>query len=579
MRPADHSRMVFFRLNSSRLMWIYPLLLSLLPVFFLVACSRESPPHDESASSQKVAASSPVEQGRQPRYGGIYRRPLRNEPPTLDPAFVTDIFAITVTNEIFDGLVQFDGDLNVLPALARSWEGSRDGLTWTFHLREKAQFHNGRVVTAHDVVYSFTRMLNPAMKSPNAWLFEKVKGAEAFRRGEASTVSGFEVKDEHTLTITLAEPFAPFITLLGMAQARVVPREEVERAGNEFGRHPVGTGPFRFVRWEKGKAITLEANPVYFEGRPYLDGIRFVLFSGSDTTHIFQEFAANRLEDAYIPLPQRSQLIQDSRFTLVRKPTLSLLHIGMNNTIPPLNDPKVRQALNYAINRERINREIRQNRFEIATGILPPGMPGYNPKLAGYRYNPEKARQLLAEAGYPEGRGFPVLELWTSAKSAVVRQEHEAIQRDLAAIGVQVELKFAPNWATFLEMLKQGKAPLYRRAWYADFPDPDNFLYVLLYSESANNYSRYHNPQVDTLLRQARAETDYLKRIEIYREAERIIMQDAPWINLVYYTYEHLFQPYVRGIEINALGEMSIPMKKIWLDKASAEMQSALRKE
>jgi peptide/nickel transport system substrate-binding protein/oligopeptide transport system substrate-binding protein len=532
---------------------------TLFLLLLLSGCSQESSKQGKQ-DAQKTAQtpSTTSKEETKSRYGGIYRRPLRNEPPTLDPVMVTDIYAVTVANEIFDGLVQFDGDLNVLPALAQSWEGSRDGLTWTFRLREGVKFHNGRVVTIQDVIYSFTRLLDPTLKSPNSWLFERVKGAQEYNRGEASAVTGFEMIDEKTLKITLAEPFAPFITLLGMTQARIVPREEVEKEGEQFGHHPVGTGPFRFASWEEKKVITLEANPEYFEGRPYLDGIRFVLFSGATLEQIFQEFAEYRLENSYIPLNKRSELIKDPRFTFV-------------------NNQKVRQALNYALDKVKMNQEIHQNRFVIATGILPPGMPGHNPELLGYSYNPEKAKQLLAEAGYPEGKGLPELELWTSAKTGFVKQEHEAIQKDLAAIGVTIHLKYAPDWATFLDMLTQGKAPMYRYAWYADFPDPDNFLYVLLYSNSANNYARYKNPQVDALLIQARAEIDYLERIKLYREAEKIAIEDAPWINLVYSTYEHLFQPSVRGIEVNALGETSISMKKIWLDKPPDDVKSISR--
>ncbi len=552
--------------------------LTFLLTLFLLACSQESPNQGKEAPSKSINLSSPdYNQEKKSRYGGIYRRPLENEPLTLDPALMTDIYAFIVANEIFDGLVQFDADLNVLPALAQSWEGSRDGLTWTFRLREGVKFHNGRLLTPQDIVYSFSRLLDPKVKSPNVWLFERVKGAKEYLQGKTSTVTGIEVVDEQTLKITLAEPFAPFITLLGMTQARIVPKEEVEKRGEGFGRHPIGSGPFQFVRWEEKKAIILQANSEYFEGRPYLDGIHFIPFSGLSTAEMVQEFLAGNLEDTFVPPDRSNDLSKDRRFKFVKKPTLSLLHIGLNNTIPPLNNRKVRQALNYAIDRVRINRELRQNRFEIATGILPPGMPGYNPELKGYPYNPHKAKQLLAEAGYPEGRGLPELELWTSARTAVVREEHEAIQKDLAALGVTVHLKYAPDWPTFLEMLTQGKVPMYRYAWYADFPDPDNFLYVLLFSESPNNYARYKNPKVDALLTQARAETDYLQRIKLYREAEDLIMQDAPWINLVYYTYEQLFQPYVQGIEVNALGEISIPMKKIWLDKPNGEISSALR--
>jgi peptide/nickel transport system substrate-binding protein/oligopeptide transport system substrate-binding protein len=194
-------------------------------------------------------------------------------------------------------------------------------------------------------------------------------------------------------------------------------------------------------------------------------------------------------------------------------------------------------------------------------------MPGSNPDLAGYTYDPARARQLLAEAGYPGGKDLPPLELWTTSTSTAVLQEHETIKRDLESLGIKVELFTAPSWKQYKTAVL-GKRPgaIYRTSWFADFPDPDNFLFSLFHSQSTNNYSHYSNAAVDQLLEQARSEGDYLKRIQLYRQAEALIMTDAPAVNLVYYTFETLFQPYVQGIELNALGEHSIPIKKIWLD-------------
>jgi peptide/nickel transport system substrate-binding protein/oligopeptide transport system substrate-binding protein len=194
-------------------------------------------------------------------------------------------------------------------------------------------------------------------------------------------------------------------------------------------------------------------------------------------------------------------------------------------------------------------------------------MPGYNPDFVPYIYSVSRAKALLAEAGYPEGKGLPSLELWTSAKSAAVRQEHEAIQRDLAQVGIQVELRTAENWQQYTTTIL-GKRPgaMYRYSWFADFPDPDNFLFPLFHSQSTDNYAHYSNPEVDRLLDEARSEGDYLKRMRLYRQLEALIMADAPVVNLVYHTFEHLLQPYVHGIELNGLGERYIPMTKIWLD-------------
>jgi peptide/nickel transport system substrate-binding protein len=502
-----------------------------------------------------------------PTSGGTYHKALQQEPLTLDPAFLTDIYATPVALQIFDGLVQFDANLNVVPSIAKSWEASRDGLVWTFHLRQGVKFHHGREVHAEDFVYTFTRILDPRTASPRAWLFERVQGAAQFRAGEAERVEGLQALDAYTLQITLSQPYAPFITLLGMAQAQVVPREEVQRLGAAFGRRPVGTGPFRFVHWVAGEEITLEANEVYFEGRPFLDRLHYRLMTNYQ--NILAEFAQGALEDVDLTLTSQegTPLSSDPRFRFVRKPLLTTAFLWLNMGHGPLSRRKVRQAINYAIDREAMISTIRQNRHVQARGILPLGMPGYNPDLVGYAFNLSHARQLLAEAGYPEGKDLPPLELWTSSKHTAVLQEQEAIKQNLERLGIRVELFTAQNWNQFrTEVVGKHLGAMYRYSWFADFPDPDNFLFSLFHSQSSENCANYSNPVVDHLLEQARSEGDYLKRIELYRQAEKLIMTDAPVVNLMYYTGEYLFQPYVQGIELNALGARYIPMKKIWLD-------------
>jgi peptide/nickel transport system substrate-binding protein/oligopeptide transport system substrate-binding protein len=492
---------------------------------------------------------------------------LWDDPLALDPALGTDVYAISVIQQLFDGLVQFDADLNVIPSLARAWSASRDGKSWTFYLRPGVTFHNGREVTANDVVYSFTRLLDPHLKSPLAWVFEHVQGTREFLAGTAARVSGLRTLDNYTVEIHLSQPYAPFVSMLGMAQAKIVPQEEVERLGAAFGRQPVGTGPFRFVSWVVGKEVVLQANEAYFEGRPFLDRLYCQIFPAYDLQASLAAFEQGRLEDTMVPAAERQRLLREPRYRFFRKPILGTLLLGMDTRHAPLNNPKVRKAINYAINREFMNSTIRQHRYVQAQGILPPGMPGYHPELPGYTYNPQRARELLAEAGYPGGQGLPKLELWSSVVSPEARAEHEAIQRDLQQVGLTVETHTAENWEHYKTgVLGQRPQALYRYAWYADFPDPDNFLFVLFHSQSANNFASYNNPEVDRLLEQARGENDYLQRLQMYRRAEELIMADAPTVNLLYYTFEHLFQPYVRGIELNALGEPYIPMKKIWLD-------------
>jgi peptide/nickel transport system substrate-binding protein/oligopeptide transport system substrate-binding protein len=279
-------------------------------------------------------------------------------------------------------------------------------------------------------------------------------------------------------------------------------------------------------------------------------------------------FERGELEESPIPPERRKELLESGKYTVVRKPTLGLRLYGFNLDLPPFNQRKVRQAFNYAIDKTRLNQEMLEKRHTVARGILPPGMPGYNPEIQGYRYDPAKARTLLAQAGYPEGRGSPVVTLSSSVKSTIARQDYEAVQQFLASVGVQVDSREFESWPAFEQAMQRGELQMFRYAWFADYPDPDNFLYPLFYSQSPNNYFRYANPEVDRLLDDARGETDDLRRVELYRQAEQRILHDAPGVMLMFHTYEGLFQPYVTGVEVSALGEPYIQMRKIHMKPA-----------
>jgi peptide/nickel transport system substrate-binding protein/oligopeptide transport system substrate-binding protein len=497
--------------------------------------------------------------------GGVYRRPLANDPASLDPAKIADAYAVAIANQVFDGLVEFDARLNILPALAQSWSASRDGLVWTFNLRQGVRFHNGREMNADDVVYSFSRFLDPAVGSRRSWFLDKVKGAAAFREGKTNRLDGIHALDRYTVQIILSEPFAPFVSLLGLPHLSVVPREEVERLGADFATAPVGTGPFRFVDWTRGREIVLEANEHYFRGRPTLDRVHFVIFPGAMWNDMLEAFERGELEESPIPPERRDELLKTTKYKVIRKPLLSIRFLGFNLEQPPFDRVEVRRAFNYAVDRARLNQEVQGGRYVVPAGILPPGMPGYNPEVQGYQYNPEEAKRLLAQAGYPEGKGLDPVTLSSSVKALEIRLESKSVQRFLADIGVRVELRDFDTWPAFQQALQQGSVQMFRYGWYADYPDPDNFLYFLFHSRSRDNYFRYRNPRVDQLLEEARRETNDLRRVKLYREAEQLILDDAPGIMLLHHTYEGLFQPYVEGVEVSALGEWYIPMWKIHL--------------
>jgi peptide/nickel transport system substrate-binding protein/oligopeptide transport system substrate-binding protein len=508
------------------------------------------------------------------QFGGTFRRGLGDNPSILDPAFVTDTYGGAVGRQIFDGLVQFDAHLKPLPAIAEFWEAAPDGCIWTFTLRRGMTFHHGREVTAHDVVYSFTRLLNPQQPLPVTELFRRIQGAKEFMQGKTHHVERLKAVDRYTFQIVLEEPLASLLAVLGLYNTMVVPREEVEKPGGHFGRAPVGTGPFKFVRWEPNQEIVLAANDQYYEGRPFLDTVVFKIRVGSKMEEMFAEFLQGNLEETIIPGGKTEEVRTDPKYRQyqrVHKPTLILLYFGFNTRVKPFDDRRVRQAFNYAVNKEAIVREITQRGSLPATGALPPGMPGHDPDLQGYDYQPEKAKRLLAEAGYPDGVGFPVVQLWSNETAESTKAELAAYQRYLAEVGVQVEIRFAPDWPAYTAMLEQGTLSMFRLVWTADIPDPDNMLSPLLHSTSATNRTFYRHPLVDQLLEQAREKLPYAQRTALYREVERLVLEDAPWIPQHYSVFEYLYQPYVQGVEVSLLGKRVIPLKKIWLKQRLAE--------
>jgi oligopeptide transport system substrate-binding protein len=503
----------------------------------------------------------------EPRNGAaVYRRPLGNDPVTLDPARASDIYSRSVSQQIFDGLVQFDQTLTITPALAQFWKASRDGLTWTFQLRKGVKFHHGREVTAEDVVYSLTRLLDPAVKSGAADAFTHIKGAPEFRDGRAKSVAGLVAVNRHTVQIELTEAPVPLVSVLAVGHAKIVPKEIVELTGEAFGSQPVGTGPFRFLRWERGKEIVLAANPDYFGGVPKLSRIAYRIFPGDQVDTMYNELRKGNLEDTPVPTRNYRRVIADPGHVYVKRPMFSLRHYGFNTRVKPFDDRRVRQALIYAIDRQALVEEAFLGRYTPARGILPPGTQGFNPSLRGYLHDPARARELLAQAGYPGGRGLPSVVIWSGAKHDAILREHEMIRRSLESVGVHVEFEYLTDWPAFSRMLDERKMPVFLHAWFADVPDPDNFLFKLFHSKSPRNFFNYANPIVDDLLAQARGAADPQKRVELYRQAEQLIVSDAPTIPVWHYTYERLFQPYVKSVEVSGLGDPYIPLRKVWLE-------------
>lgn len=501
-------------------------------------------------------------------YGGEYRAPLNSEPTTLDPALFSDIYAMQVANNLFDGLAEFDQDMNLVPAIAKRWKISRDHRTYTFILRPDVHFHNGRAVTAEDFVYSFTRLLDPELKSPAVSFFLNIAGGRAYNEGRSDKVSGLSAPKPDLLKIQLEKPFAPFISILAMANAKVVPKEAM---GPEFGNHPIGTGAFRFVEWNPGEHILLGANPDYFAGRPYLDKVHFHIYPNIEWEQIFTDFQQGRLEHTSIPSAQYARItaqpVPADKYQFISIPGLNIVYVGMNLNIAPFNDVRVRQAINYAVDTQSIVEDITKRGTRHARGILPPGIAGFDPNFRGYGYDPERARALLAEAGYPDGAGFPTIRLWTVSKSEGVHKELLAYKHYLGEVGLNVEINTADSWKSFVQVINSGNAEMFYAAWYADYPDADNFFYPLAHSKSRTNRMRFQDAQVDELLERARTETDYLERAALYKSIEQRVMQNAPMVSQHINSNNYLFRSWVRGADMSHLGVIYLPLRTVWFDQ------------
>ena len=488
----------------------------------------------------------------------VLRIAVPSDPRSLDPAIAYDVVTWPLVRTLFHGLVDYDDDLNLVPWHARSWTISEDGRTITFKLRQDIRFSNGRPITSEDFAYSLQRILNPAVKSPGQGFYRNIAGARAFQDGSADRVSGLRTPDLETLEIELVQPDLPFLYCIAMPFAYAVPREEVERHGDEFGRYPVGSGPFTLARWQRGTGLRLEKNPGYYRA----DDIRLeaidLMVGGDETLHMMM-FERGELDIASVT----STGIPDADFIRVmndpvlskrvaHQPLNAIQYLSMNTELPPFDNVNVRRAVNHAIDRERIVGLI-SDRGIPARGVLPPGMPGFNEALAGYDHDPEKARTLLEEAGFTEGF---TTELMVTAQSGIDSKIGQAVQQDLAEVGITVEIRPVTGPTRIEATGRRGAVPFATFGWYQDYPDPSNFLDVLLNGNRitevhSTNVAFYDNERVNALLNEASSSTDQAHRLALYQEAERLIVDDAPWVFLYYPQMYLLRQPWLKGLKLN----------------------------
>lgn len=477
-----------------------------------------------------------------PQQGGDIIVTYKDDIATLDPAIGYDWVNWSMIKSLYSRLMDYEpGTANLIPSLAETFGVSDDGLTYTFKLRKGVKFTNGREVVASDVKYSIERAVNPKTQGPGAGFFGSIKGYEDVTGGKTTTLEGIAAPDDSTVIFHLSRPDATFLHVLAINFASVVPHEAVEAAGGDFGKKPVGSGTFVLKDWTIGQHLVFERNPDYFvKDMPYID--KFTVEVGQEPLVALLRLQKGEVDIAGDGIPPAKFLeiknSADGPKMIVDGQQLQTGYITLNTKVKPLDNLKVRQALNMAINKDRITR-ILNGRATAANQPLPPLMPGYDKSFTGYAYDVEKAKALLAEAGFPTGFETVLYSTNTDPQPRIA----QAIQQDLAAVGVKAEVRALAQANVIAAGGTEGEAPMIwsgGMAWIADFPDPSNFYGPILGCSGAVpggwNWSWYCNQDIDKRAVAADSMSDPAKVAERSATWGKIftdIMADAPWIPLI----------------------------------------------
>lgn len=500
----------------------------------------------------------------QPRLGGTLRiKPFgRVFKPELDPKNHSIYY---VLEQLYDGLVRLDNNYNVVPALAEYWVISGEGRICTFTLRKGVRFHHGREMTADDVKFSLERLLR---KEPNAfyaqYFLNKVVGAEAFWAGKAAEVTGFRARDRYTFEIEWRDPYVSGLYLLSMPFCKVLPRDLVESEGQGFFRKPSGTGAFRFDNYLRDSrldivGVRLRKNPDYFGEVPYLDAVEY------DTTLTLDQF--ERGEADIIPL--MSEDLASGRYKVLENNSLEIFFLGMSCQVAPLDRKEVRQALALALDKSKIARASYSVAYapQVVHNYVPAELPGFFPLEGPDRPNVEKAARMLAEAGFPGGKGFPELTLaLVMPKNRVDSPLYQELRGQLAAVGIRLDMKY---FRTLEDIRVYGKPRLTVIDWRMDFPDAENIIQPLFASGSDVNraFMGYSDRTLDGLLAASEVEAGWEKRTGLFRRMERILFEDMPAIPLFQIRMRIALQPYVRGAEAPLLAFRFLDVREIWIER------------
>ncbi len=499
---------------------------------------------------------------------------------TLDPAFAKNQATMWIAHQLYNTLVETDSNLRIVPSLAKSWEISSDRLVYTFYLRSDVYFHDneafptgkGRRMTAADITYSLSRIMDKSTASSGAWIFNNRVDS-----------TGFTALNDSTFQLRLIRPFHPILGILSMQYCSIVPREVVEKYGKDFRSHPCGTGPFQFHFWEEGQALILYKNQHYFEkdehGKelPYLDAVKISFLDSRSTEFLaFQQGQlsfVNDIDPSFKDevLTKNGELRKEwqQKVTLNKHTYLNTEYLGIlvdeNNELvknSPLRLKTVRQAINSSINRQKLMMYLRNSIGTPATGgVVPAGLPSKNAEtVKGYPYCPAKARQLLKDAGFENGNGLPVITLLTIPIYADIGS---FVAKQLEETGIKVQVEVVQK-SLLLEQTAKSKALFFRGSWIADYPDAENYM-AMFYSKNPAppNYTQYKNPAFDILYEKALVENNDSIRYSLYRQMDQLVINDAPVVPLFYDMAIHLVNKNVKNFRPNALNQLELRRVKI----------------
>jgi ABC-type transport system substrate-binding protein len=491
--------------------------------------------------------------------GNILKYALQTNPTNLDPARVEDGDTIDLLQNIFEGLVQWNEKSEIVPNLAEKWDVSPDGKVYTFHLKDNVKFHNGRKLVAADFVYSMTRALQKETRSATAMVYlNDIVGAKALNDGVSHELPGVKAVDENTLQITLDNRHPYFLGKLTYPTGWAYCKEEIEKNGNTFNEKTmIGTGPFKLQSYQSGYAVVLKANDDYHQGRPVLDGIERPV--KTDTFARQTAYESGELHFTDVQRGELERIKKDAALSgqLKQFNRANIYYLALNQlAFPPFKDKRVRQAFAHAINKDSLIQIALKGIGIKANGIVPPGVPGQNPSFAGLDYDPAKARTLLAQAGYSGGKGFPKLVISYRQGWAHIDDGANVIRNELKEnLGIDIDLRKV-EWGQFLTERRNGTMPCFHLRWAADYLDEQDFLSLMLRTGSEENKVGYSNPEFDKLCDQADVEADPAKRAELYAKAEKIVVDDAPWVCLYFLPDVELHKPGVKGIRDSLMGHL-----------------------